>query len=194
VSLYLDASVLVALFVIDPSSARAEAFLSAHPEIAVVSDFGVAEFSSAVGRRVRIRDLTREDGQLALKGEGIVITRRGQPVVELKPVRPVPRPIALGGRGRGPRSGRVRWALSTLGTPHLTPALSAGSSPRRQYECSWSEDSYRMAIRLAQTLIEDVVKALPLDGEGWEGVTPQVFGDRRTHAFEVRQHLVVPEA
>lgn len=29
----------------------------------------------------------------ALKGEGIVITRRGQPVVELKPVRPPPRPI-----------------------------------------------------------------------------------------------------
>ena len=29
----------------------------------------------------------------ALRGEGIVITRRGQPVVELKPVRPVPRPI-----------------------------------------------------------------------------------------------------
>jgi len=30
----------------------------------------------------------------ALRGEGIVITRRGQPVVELKPVRPVPRPVA----------------------------------------------------------------------------------------------------
>jgi prevent-host-death family protein len=30
----------------------------------------------------------------ALKGEGIVITRRGQPVVALKPVRPAPRPIA----------------------------------------------------------------------------------------------------
>jgi prevent-host-death family protein len=29
----------------------------------------------------------------ALKGEGVVITRRGQPVVELKPVRPAPRPI-----------------------------------------------------------------------------------------------------
>lgn len=28
-----------------------------------------------------------------LKGECIVITRRGQPVVELKPVRPPPRPI-----------------------------------------------------------------------------------------------------
>jgi prevent-host-death family protein len=29
----------------------------------------------------------------ALEGEGIVITRRGEPVVELKPVRPAPRPI-----------------------------------------------------------------------------------------------------
>src|SRR5215471_1376332 len=65
VSLYLDASVLVALFVIDPLSARATAFLSAHPAIVVVSDFGAAEFSSAVARRVRTGDLTREDGQLA---------------------------------------------------------------------------------------------------------------------------------
>jgi prevent-host-death family protein len=30
----------------------------------------------------------------ALNGEGIVITRRGEPVVELKPVRPAPRPIS----------------------------------------------------------------------------------------------------
>jgi prevent-host-death family protein len=30
----------------------------------------------------------------ALKGEAIVITRRGQPVVELKPVHPPPRPIS----------------------------------------------------------------------------------------------------
>ena len=29
----------------------------------------------------------------ALEGEPIVITRRGEPVVELKPVRPAPRPI-----------------------------------------------------------------------------------------------------
>jgi prevent-host-death family protein len=28
-----------------------------------------------------------------LKGEGVVITRRGEPVVELKPVQPPPRPI-----------------------------------------------------------------------------------------------------
>jgi uncharacterized protein len=65
VSLYLDASVLVTLFVIDPLSARAEVFLSAHPEIVFVSDFAVAEFSFAVRRRVRTRDLTPEDAQLA---------------------------------------------------------------------------------------------------------------------------------
>lgn len=64
-SLYLDASVLVALFVIDPAAARAEAFLSAHPAIIVVSDFGAAEFSSAVARRVWMRDLTSDEGQLA---------------------------------------------------------------------------------------------------------------------------------
>jgi prevent-host-death family protein len=29
----------------------------------------------------------------ALKGEEVVITRRGQPVIQLKPVRPPPRPI-----------------------------------------------------------------------------------------------------
>ena len=29
----------------------------------------------------------------ALKGEAIVITRRGQPVVELRPVHPAPRPM-----------------------------------------------------------------------------------------------------
>ncbi len=29
----------------------------------------------------------------ALKGEGIVITRRGQPVIEFKPVRSPPRPM-----------------------------------------------------------------------------------------------------
>jgi uncharacterized protein len=65
VSLYLDASVLVALFVIDPTSARAETYLVAHPDHLVVSDFGAAEFSSAVARRVRTRELTSDDGRLA---------------------------------------------------------------------------------------------------------------------------------
>jgi len=51
--------------VIDPAAARALAFLSARPTIVVVSDFGAAEFSSPVARRVRMQDLTRNDGQLA---------------------------------------------------------------------------------------------------------------------------------
>lgn len=64
-SLYLDASVLVALFVIDPTSARAEAFLLAHPDGIMVSDFGAAEFSSAVARRVRMHALSADEGRLA---------------------------------------------------------------------------------------------------------------------------------
>jgi predicted nucleic acid-binding protein len=65
VSLYLDASLLVALFVIDPLNARAEAFLSRHLAVAVVSDFAAAEFSSAIARRVRTHELTDENARLA---------------------------------------------------------------------------------------------------------------------------------
>ena len=41
----------------------------------------------------------------------------------------VPSP-PFGRRGRGPRSGRVRWALAALGKSHLTPALSAPKGQR----------------------------------------------------------------
>jgi prevent-host-death family protein len=40
-----------------------------------------------------------------LKGEGVVITRRGEPVVELKPVQPPPRPIT---------PADVEWLLANL--------------------------------------------------------------------------------
>lgn len=66
-SLYLDASVLVALFVIDPANARAAAFLASQPAMIFVSDFGAAEFSSALARRVRMHHLTREDALLAFE-------------------------------------------------------------------------------------------------------------------------------
>ena len=65
-SLYFDASVIVALFVIDPTSARAETFLLIRLEPNSVSDFGAAELSSAVARRVRMRELSGEEGQRAL--------------------------------------------------------------------------------------------------------------------------------
>lgn len=50
---------------IDSANALAETFLSDNAEILVVSDFGIAEFASAVARRVRMGELTRQDGQLA---------------------------------------------------------------------------------------------------------------------------------
>jgi uncharacterized protein len=75
VSLYLDASVLVAMFVVDPANARAAAFLLAHPAVVVVSDFGAAEFSSAVAKRVRMRELSREDGRLAFLHFDTWVTR-----------------------------------------------------------------------------------------------------------------------
>jgi uncharacterized protein len=64
-SLYFDASVLVALFVIDPSSAKAEAFLIASQDVFAVSDFAAAEFSSAMARRVRMRLLTLDEATRA---------------------------------------------------------------------------------------------------------------------------------
>ena len=74
-SLYLDASVLVALFVIDPTSARAEAYLRENPDTITVSDFGAAEFSSAVARRVRMRDLTVQAGRLAFSNLDMWLVR-----------------------------------------------------------------------------------------------------------------------
>lgn len=52
----------------------------------------------------------------ALRGEGVVITRRGQPVVELRPVRPAPRPIT---------EADIEWLSARLvgRTPAKTDAL-----------------------------------------------------------------------
>jgi predicted nucleic acid-binding protein len=59
VSVYLDASVLVALFTDDPHTARAQSSLRRHVPVVVVSDLTAAEFASAVARLVRTRDLQR---------------------------------------------------------------------------------------------------------------------------------------
>jgi uncharacterized protein len=55
---YFDASVLVALFVVDSFTARARAVLQGADLTAMVSDFAAAEFTSVVARRVRERFLT----------------------------------------------------------------------------------------------------------------------------------------
>lgn len=63
-SVYLDASVLVALFTNDPLTARADTFLRANPLVLIVSDFAAAEFSSVIARHVRTKDITKDDAHL----------------------------------------------------------------------------------------------------------------------------------
>ncbi|HEY1709906.1 MAG TPA: type II toxin-antitoxin system VapC family toxin [Rhizomicrobium sp.] len=64
-SLYLDTSVIVALFVADPFAARADKFLRSRKTQVIVSDFGSAELASAMARLVRMSNLTRKEAQSA---------------------------------------------------------------------------------------------------------------------------------
>jgi hypothetical protein len=66
VSLYLDTSVVVALLTEDPLNLRASAFFQGSSEILIISDFGSAEFSSVVARRVRMGTITPDHGRAAL--------------------------------------------------------------------------------------------------------------------------------
>ena len=63
-SVYLDASVLVALFTNDPLTVRAETFLRANPLVLIVSDFAAAEFSSVIARHVRTKDIKKGDARI----------------------------------------------------------------------------------------------------------------------------------
>ena len=73
--LYLDANILVALLTPEPFSGRADAFLQTNTEPLIVSDFAAAEFSSAVARRVRMREFTRRQAQITLSGFDTWLTR-----------------------------------------------------------------------------------------------------------------------
>jgi predicted nucleic acid-binding protein len=64
-SVYLDASVIVPLFLIDPFASRAKAFLAAQAEEVYVSDFVSAEFASVVGIRLRAKALTSDEARTA---------------------------------------------------------------------------------------------------------------------------------
>jgi predicted nucleic acid-binding protein len=65
VSVYLDASVLVALFTNDTLTPRADAYLRAEKPVLIVSDFAAAEFASAIARRVRTGELSSADARVA---------------------------------------------------------------------------------------------------------------------------------
>ena len=65
-SFYLDANIVVALLTPEPFSTRVDSFLRAHPDVLIVSDFGAAEYVSAISRRVRMGDIAPGNGQTAL--------------------------------------------------------------------------------------------------------------------------------
>ena len=60
-SVYLDATILVSFFSVDPLTPQAARFLRTSVEEVVVSDFAVAEFASAIARRVRMGRLDAKD-------------------------------------------------------------------------------------------------------------------------------------
>jgi hypothetical protein len=64
VRLYLDASLLVAAALADALTPRARALLAERSD-QIVSDIAVAVFSSAVGRKVRMRRNSVDEGRLA---------------------------------------------------------------------------------------------------------------------------------
>jgi hypothetical protein len=60
-TLYLDTSLIAALFVIDDAfTQRATRFVATDAAVLVVSDFGAAEFASVIARLARGNRLTRE--------------------------------------------------------------------------------------------------------------------------------------
>ena len=62
---YLDASVLVALFTDDTFSEQADRLLRKRLPNVDISDFVAAEFVSAIGRRVRMDEISREQAGAA---------------------------------------------------------------------------------------------------------------------------------
>ena len=65
-TIYLDASVLIAVLAEEPASAATRRFLRAHREDRLISDFAAAEVASAISRLVRMRLLTEEEGSARL--------------------------------------------------------------------------------------------------------------------------------
>ena len=82
-SLYLDTSFLIPLFTTEPLSSNAFEFIRANHAVLIVSDFAAAEFASAIGRRVRMREIVLDnarrlfsifDGWLARSARRVEIT------------------------------------------------------------------------------------------------------------------------
>ena len=77
-NVYVDASVLVALFTNDPLTRRADGFLRREGPALAVSDFARAEFASAVSRRVRTGELTTGEAREAFSAVDVWTARAVQ--------------------------------------------------------------------------------------------------------------------
>ena len=66
VSIYVDASVIVALFTEDYFTDRAATLLASEADAVIVSDFAAIEFSSVIARFVRMRSITDEQARAVL--------------------------------------------------------------------------------------------------------------------------------
>ena len=66
VSIYLDASVIVALFTEDYFTDRAATLLASKADAVIISDFAAVEFSSVIARFVRGRSITEEQARTVL--------------------------------------------------------------------------------------------------------------------------------
>ena len=64
-SVYFDASVLVALFSNESFSPRADRAFRGRGIVSIVSDFGAAEFATAISRKMRMGLLTRPEARRA---------------------------------------------------------------------------------------------------------------------------------
>lgn len=61
--LYLDASILVALFTEDTQADKADTFLRNNSSVLIVSDFAATEFASAIALQVRMRGAKPQDAR-----------------------------------------------------------------------------------------------------------------------------------
>jgi predicted nucleic acid-binding protein len=82
VVLYLDTSFLVPLLITDLHTDRAMQALSTWTGPLAVSDLARAEFACVIGRRVRNRDLSHDDGTAALVTARLWASTHTQAVIE----------------------------------------------------------------------------------------------------------------
>lgn len=82
-NVYLDATVLVALFTNDPFTDRADDFLRREEPALTTSDFAKAEFASAIARRVRMQELTPEEARIAFSAFDVWTARSVRTITAL---------------------------------------------------------------------------------------------------------------